>query len=54
MTAQNLTIGIVDHWALWSETLRQLRQNIAAVLSLMVLVLLAVVAIFAHQIATHL
>ena len=51
--AQNLTIGIVDHRALWSETLRQLRQNIAAMLSLMVLVLLAVVAIFAHQIAPY-
>ena len=52
--AQNLTIGIVDHRTLWSESLRQLRQNIAAMLSLMVLVLLAMVAIFAHQIETHL
>ena len=52
MTTQGVTTVTVNR-SLWAETIRQLRRNVAAMIGLSILTVLALVAIFAAQIAPH-
>ena len=52
MTSQGVTTVTVNR-SLWAETIRQLRRNVAAMIGLSILTVLALVAIFAAQIAPH-
>ena len=52
MTTQGVTTVTVNR-SLWAETIRQLRRNVAAMIGITILVILALVAIFAPQIAPH-
>lgn len=52
MTTQGVTTVTVNR-SLWAETIRQLRRNVAAMIGITILVFLALVAIFAPQIAPH-
>ena len=52
MTTQAVTTVTVNR-SLWAETIRQLRRNVAAMIGITILIILALVAIFAPQIAPH-